>query len=62
MTLLQSALVALAAAIAIVAGVGMLWGLPWALIAAGVLGLASVVVFYDADPLPKSRNGPRTRG
>lgn len=60
MTLIPSALVALVCSFAIVAGVGMLWGVPWALIAAGVLGLAGVVVFYDADPKPPRASRTRT--
>lgn len=40
-------LVALLCVTAIVAGVHLLAGLPWALIAAGVAGLAGVVLLYD---------------
>jgi hypothetical protein len=39
---------------AIVAGIGLLTSLPWALIAAGIIGLVGVVVLYD--PAAKKRH------
>lgn len=48
MTTLQfSAVLALAAAAAIVAGVVLLTGVAWGLITAGVLGLIAAVLLYD---------------
>lgn len=57
MTRLESALVATCCLAAIVAGVALLGGLAWALIAGGVLGLVVIVLLFD--PKAKRRWGRR---
>jgi predicted branched-subunit amino acid permease len=59
MTPLEAAILVLASAVAIIAGVALLGGLPWALIAGGVAGVVVTVMLYD--PKTRERRDARRR-